>query len=250
MAASLSSCLWECRSLEAHEFTKSDSQVPRIGFNNTLKSDTAVPHSQALIGCPAQAHQVTTLVHVRRVQFIEKPLALGHQDFDSLWDQNLWRQDAGRFHSNCEEKNTEGAHQLRVLFQENSLLYQHDTNELHSRTDEMVSHSPKLHHVLQIVMSEDFSAARIQATVHDFSNFSPLRCKKQVESFDLLSSGSHIKINTTETMIGLRIYNVNIWLLCFNLYLLSYLTVNMAVCGVKSLPWCENSSHHLRPVGL
>lgn len=34
----------------------------------------------------------------------------------------------------------------------------------------MVSHSPELHHILQVIMSEDFPAACIQTTVHHFGN--------------------------------------------------------------------------------
>lgn len=41
----------------------------------------------------------------------------------------------------------------------------------HQPTDEVVSASAQLHHVLQVVVSEDFPAARVQATVHHFGHF-------------------------------------------------------------------------------
>lgn len=40
-------------------------------------------------------------------------------------------------------------------------------------TDEVVSQSSELHHILQVIMSEDFPAACIQATVHYFGNLFP-----------------------------------------------------------------------------
>lgn len=40
----------------------------------------------------------------------------------------------------------------------------------HRRTDEMVPHSAELHRVLQVAVSEDLPAARIQATVHNFGH--------------------------------------------------------------------------------
>lgn len=39
-------------------------------------------------------------------------------------------------------------------------------------TDEMVSQSPDLHGVLQVFVSQNFSAASVQTTVDDFGNFS------------------------------------------------------------------------------
>lgn len=46
-------------------------------------------------------------------------------------------------------------------------------NNAYERTNEMVSHSRELHHILQVVMSEDFPAACVQATVHYFGHFFP-----------------------------------------------------------------------------
>lgn len=46
-------------------------------------------------------------------------------------------------------------------------------NKEYERTDEMVSQSSELHHILQVIMSEDFPAACIQATVHYFGNLFP-----------------------------------------------------------------------------
>lgn len=45
------------------------------------------------------------------------------------------------------------------------------------RTDEMVPVSPQLHHVLQVVVSQDFPAARVQAAVGHFGHFLPWRCR-------------------------------------------------------------------------
>lgn len=52
----------------------------------------------------AWACSAIILLHVNRVQFIEKPLTLSHEDFDGLCDQDIWRQDASRLHSNCMRK--------------------------------------------------------------------------------------------------------------------------------------------------
>lgn len=41
----------------------------------------------------------------------------------------------------------------------------------HQPTDEVVSTSAQLHHALQVVVSEDLPAARVQAAVRHFGHF-------------------------------------------------------------------------------
>lgn len=53
------------------------------------------------------------------------------------------------------------------------------------RTDEMVSMSPQLHHVLQVVVSQDFPAARVQAAVGHFGHFLPWRCRDVMSLMNL-----------------------------------------------------------------
>lgn len=65
---------------------------------------------------------------------------------------------------------------LKALTYITVFIHWHDLkgiDKIHEHTYEMISHSSNLHQILQVIMSEDFPAARIQATVHYFGNLFP-----------------------------------------------------------------------------
>lgn len=59
---------------------------------------------QCQLLCGVCACSVIISVYAGRIQFSEKPLTLGHEDFNGLCYQDIWRQDASRLYGNCERK--------------------------------------------------------------------------------------------------------------------------------------------------
>lgn len=125
-------------------------------------------------------------------------------------------------------------------------------------TDEMVSQSLDLHAVLQVFVSQDFSAAGVQTTVHHLGNFSPCKRQKTTKSFGCTreahcvhsqSSSSSNSSGSAEVLLHppVRLWASGLLQRCSSLYalLITVLMLRSTVCDThctSTTPEREGSS--------